>query len=88
MSSTVSLANSLAHEEALRGVRRSRFSFHFKTRRVRRWLLIQFVSVPAMVADTVGGATLVGPSAERAGHKTLAQLVDQYQAGRLLNQWR
>lgn len=33
-------------DNALRGVRRSRFSFHFMTRRTRRWLLVQWVSVP------------------------------------------
>jgi hypothetical protein len=33
-------------ESALRRVRRSRFSFHFMTQRTRRWLLVQWVSMP------------------------------------------
>ena len=33
-------------EEALKGISRSRFSFHFNTARKRRWLLVQFGTRP------------------------------------------
>ena len=33
-------------DAAIKGLRRSRFSLHLNSRRVRRWLLVQFVSVP------------------------------------------
>lgn len=41
-----------AEENALRRVRRSRFSFHFMTQRTRRWLLVQWVSMPVTAADS------------------------------------
>jgi hypothetical protein len=34
--------------EALRGIRRSRFSLHLNTARRRRWLLVQLVTAPAL----------------------------------------
>jgi hypothetical protein len=40
-----------AEESALRRVRRSRFSFHFMTQRTRRWLLVQWVSMPVTADD-------------------------------------
>ena len=41
---------SSSEENTLGGARRSRFSFHFMTHRTRRWLLVQWVSIP--VAST------------------------------------
>jgi hypothetical protein len=49
MAQTLSALNNrigTGEESLLRGVRRSRFSFHFKTLRTRRWLLVQWVSAP------------------------------------------
>jgi hypothetical protein len=43
---TSTLVESVLLEEMERQTRRSRLSFHFNTRRRRRWLLIQLVSVP------------------------------------------
>jgi hypothetical protein len=34
--------------EALRGIRRSRFSLHLNTAHRRRWLLVQLVTAPAL----------------------------------------
>ncbi len=36
------------NNEALKGIRRSRFSFHFNTGKKRRWLLVQLVTAPAI----------------------------------------
>ena len=48
MASTFGVAGPLAgfDEKGLEKVKRSRLSLHMKTRRVRRWLLVQLVSVP------------------------------------------
>jgi hypothetical protein len=43
---TSTLVESVLLEEMERQTRRSRLSLHFNTRRRRRWLLIQLVSVP------------------------------------------
>ncbi|HKP54682.1 MAG TPA: hypothetical protein VJ183_18750 [Chloroflexia bacterium] len=40
-----------AEVNKVRGVRRSRFSFHFLTHRTRRWLLVQWVSVPVAPSE-------------------------------------
>jgi hypothetical protein len=60
------------------GVRRSRFSLHFKTWRTRRWLLVQWVSAPVQAT----GEWLEG-IARRLSHEqsrpTLSSALDQYQ---------
>jgi hypothetical protein len=62
----------------LQGVRRSRFSLHFKTWRTRRWLLVQWVSAPVQAT----GEWLEG-IARRLNREqatpTLSNLFDQYQ---------
>ena len=45
------ITNSFAHEnQALKGIHRSRFSFHFNFFHRRRWLLVQLVTAPAIPA--------------------------------------
>lgn len=46
------LVSPIAHkDETLKGISRSRFSFHFNTAHKRRWLLVQLVTAPALPAD-------------------------------------
>ncbi len=90
MSSTLGMTNSLsAQEEALfKGVRRSRFSLHLNTRRVRRWLLIQMVSVPVSAAAQEGEAPVARQTREsRTPPKTPAQLLDAFDMNRLYSRW-
>lgn len=78
MSSTVSVAGSLFQEEkALKGVRRSRFSMHLNTRRARRWLLVQLVSMP--VEGSGEDSSAIHPARQYAGpHKSLGCLLDEH----------
>ncbi|MEA2572761.1 MAG: hypothetical protein QOH93_59 [Chloroflexia bacterium] len=90
MSSTLSITNSLnAQEEALfKGVRRSRFSFHLNTRRVRRWLLIQMVSVPVSATAEEGEAPVARQARKSyAPTQTPAQLLSAFETGRLYSRW-
>lgn len=90
MSSTIGMANSLgAKDEAIfKGVRRSRFSFHLNTRRVRRWLLIQVVSVPVSAAAEEGEAPIARHARKNcAPTHTPAQLLDAFESGRLYSRW-
>jgi hypothetical protein len=54
MASTLGMYSKVnpVEENTLNGTRRSRFSFHFMTHRTRRWLLVQWVSIP--VTSTEG----------------------------------
>lgn len=85
--STATIASAPVYDEpALRGVRRSRFSFHLNTRRSRRWLLVQLVSIPLDGPDNEHSALAIRHSREQAApHKTLGQLVDNYSAARMCN---
>ena len=90
MSSTLGMTNSLnTQEEALfKGVRRSRFSFHLNTRRVRRWLLIQMVSVPVSATAEEGEAPVARHAREsRTPVQTPAQLLAAYETSRFHNRW-
>ena len=69
-------------DNALNGIRRSRFSFHFNTARKRRWLMVQLVTAP----------TLTDPSVEQTEHPTpyaalkpertdYHHMIDRFQAG-------
>ena len=55
MAATFSITNPAPSREslALKGVRRARYSFHFVTRRTRRWLLVQWVSVPRETSESI-----------------------------------
>jgi hypothetical protein len=67
--------------EALRGIRRSRFSLHLNTARRRRWLLVQFVTAPALeaVSDEQAAST---PQPERERYD-FDSLCSQYDLSRL-----
>ncbi len=90
MSSTLGMAKSLTpQEEAIfKGVRRSRFSFHLNTRRVRRWLLIQVVSIPVSATGEEAEAPIARHARESyAPAPTPAQLLNAFEAGRLYSRW-
>jgi hypothetical protein len=83
-----SIVSSIAQLEAtpVKGVRRSRFSLHLNTPRVRRWLLVQIVSIP-VVAGSEGErqtrtAHMRKPQA--APPDPMSRLLDDYQTGLLL----
>lgn len=85
MSSTLGMANTLtAKEETLfKGVRRSRFSLHLNTRRVRRWLLIQMVSVPVSATAEESEAPVARHArANCTPAKSPAQLMDAFDMNR------
>ncbi|MDQ6695008.1 MAG: hypothetical protein M3014_11420 [Chloroflexota bacterium] len=81
MASSMTMAGSLAsaEEATLKGVRRSRLSFHFSTPRVRRWLLVQLVSVPAreQVPAKRAGIEAYLP-AQLVAHEALGSTLDSY----------
>ena len=85
MATSLNVAGSLSREEpALKGIRRSRFSIHFNTRRVRRWLLVQLVSIPAEPSADDDGKVASRLRAFRAAeHKSLDRLLDEYRDGAL-----
>jgi hypothetical protein len=90
MSSTI-IAGPLANfdEKALKGVRRSRFSMHLKTRKVRRWLLVQLVSVPDDAQDA-DAPEFIRPSIEQeqaALPTRLTKLVDDYRLTQPMRAW-
>lgn len=90
MATTLGITNSLAAQEEslLKGVRRSRFSLHLNTRRVRRWLLIQMVSVPVSATAEAGEAPIARHARKSsAPAPTPAQLLDAYETGRLYGRW-
>jgi hypothetical protein len=79
MASTVGIANPF--EESIKGVRRSRFSFHFNTPRVRRWLLVQLVTLPVDEADVEPNpelTRLAQAQAPRAKGDDYHKLLDNY----------
>lgn len=87
MTSTATIANSPTYDEpALGGIRRSRFSFHLNTRRSRRWLLVQLVSIPLEGTEQkLDRAASRHAREQTAQHKTLDQLVDSYAISRMLS---
>jgi hypothetical protein len=66
-------------EAVLNGVKRSRFSLHFNTRRVRRWVLVQLVRVPAQTGDEQETAS-ARPVHFRGPQATIERLLDDYMA--------
>jgi len=81
MPSTLQMAGPLAASDdaAIAGVRRSRLSIHLTTPRVRRWLLVQLVSVPlhATSNEPVFDNTQFA-RAEAPRNAALDHLVDEY----------
>ena len=65
-------------ENALRGVRRSRFSFHFMTRRTRRWLLVQWVSVPVRAKADRQATAQANSSPEGTSGTNFQSLLSDY----------
>ena len=78
MASAISMASSVARadEQVLNGARRSRFSLHFKTPRVRRWLLVQIVSVPVGEEKEEVSRSLTKQA--EAAQPTVSHLLDEY----------
>ena len=81
-----SIVSSIAQLEAtpVKGVRRSRFSLHLNTPRVRRWLLVQLVSIPVASGEgerQTRSAHLRKP--EPARPDPMSRLLDDYQTGLL-----
>ena len=66
--------------EALTGIRRSRFSLHLNTARRRRWLLVQLVTAPAIDAEPGEDYT---PAHRPEQACDLNSVYQQYEAGRL-----
>ena len=79
MASTIEMyskSNPVGHN-SLRGVRRSRFSFHFMTHRTRRVLTVQWVSVP--VSPTEDGQISTNSFvAGRKKHEGYQRLLDDF----------
>jgi hypothetical protein len=77
------LVSTAQGNETLKGIRRSRFSWHFNTSRRRRWLLVQLVSAPAIPAvedNDSHPSTHVNYEQPRRG---LASAIDEYQFNQL-----
>ena len=81
MASTLSLSKTTPVDEmAVRGVRRSRLSLHFNTPRVRRWFLVQMVSIPndaSREESNYGQASFAKP--KEGKRKSLGKLLDEHQ---------
>jgi hypothetical protein len=77
------LISPIAHkDEGLKGISRSRFSFHFNTARKRHWLLVQFVTAPALPAgdEPEQPTTRYSRQPERTDYN---YLVDSFQVSRI-----
>lgn len=86
MASTISMTSPI--EEPIKGVRRSRFSFHLNTPRVRRWLLVQLVSVPVEEVEEETDPQLISHAQSQAEARRpdkMRQLVDSYRNNQLLH---
>ncbi len=70
-----------------RGTRRSRLSLHLNTPRVRRWLLVQLISIPVHEASPARADKRSGIEQRREqSAPSYSQLLDQYQASVLARQ--
>ncbi len=88
MATTATIASSpMGDESTLRGVRRSRFSFHLNTRRSRRWLLVQLVSIAVdSAADGTEPALAARHRRQLSGARpTMGQLLDNYNDRRFIS---
>ncbi len=81
MASTIGMVSRTEQlgEAVLNGVKRSRFSLHFNTRRMRHWVLVQLVRVPVQTGEEqeVASAHRV-PS--RGPQATISRLMDDFMA--------
>ena len=88
--SALGIAGPLANldDQILKGVRRSRFSLHLKTHKVRRWLLVQLVSVPVEEIEDQEAARLARRAqVQRRQPETLQNLVEQYRVTQPIRSW-
>ncbi len=76
-------------ESMLQGARRSRFSFHFSTPRVRRWFLVQMVSVPVDRLQEEARRVRVARAARALVRQPdgLNQVVDHSRSEQMLRRW-
>jgi hypothetical protein len=69
--------------DVLKGIHRSRLSFHFNTARRRRWLLVQLVTAPALPGDADEITTSTPDYSDaRTQQPTPASLLDNYMTSR------
>jgi hypothetical protein len=71
-------------EAVLRGMKRSWLSLHFNTRHVRRWILVQFVTVPMRTEDyqeTVASVQV------KSAQPTIGRLLDDYMTAQFARRW-
>jgi len=87
MSSTIGMVGPLPalEENALNGAKRSRLSVHFTTPRVRRWLLVQLVTMP--VGETEEEIETRHNHAQANSRQSLANIVDNFRANQALKVW-
>ncbi|HEX8219336.1 MAG TPA: hypothetical protein VF914_08995 [Chloroflexia bacterium] len=80
MASTVGMVSrAVQPDDVLNGLKATRFSLHFNMRRMWRWVLVQFVGVPARPGDRQSTAS-ARPVPFRGPQATIARLVDDYMA--------
>ncbi|HKP52958.1 MAG TPA: hypothetical protein VJ183_09930 [Chloroflexia bacterium] len=89
MASTMGMVGrAVQPDEAVRNVmKRSRFSLHFNTRRVRRWFLVQLVSIPVQAVDEQETASAQQSVQFRASQPTMGRLLDDYMATQFTRRW-
>lgn len=69
--------------ETLKGIKRSRFSFHFNTARRRRWLLVQLVSAPSTTMVEEDNTCASPYAEEQPVRRGLANRLEDYQMSRM-----
>ena len=88
MASTIGMAGRAVQpdEGLLNDLKRSRFSLHFNTRRVRHWILVQLVSVPVRTRDAQENES-AQPVQFRGLQTTVRRLVDEYMVTQFARRW-
>ncbi len=86
MASTLITPALMVEEPALKGAHRSRLSVHFNTRRVRRWFLVQMVSVP-VTAPEDSQSSIANYRPQDRQRQTLGAIVDRYTLASALRPW-
>jgi hypothetical protein len=74
-------------EAVLRGMKRSRFSLHVMTRRVRYWVLVQLVSVPVQTVNAQENTAAAQPMQYRNPQPTVERLMNDYIATQFTRRW-
>ena len=91
MASTIEMVGRAVQldEAVLNGLKRSRFSLHFKTLRVRHWILVQLVRIPIQAVDE--RETVSAPWLQfrqiKGTRTTIERLVDDYMVAQFARQW-